>query len=69
MPVNINYEGEYLRLKELCGELECDINSLKIELDYHKTELMEKEKQIVHLEGQVEAFKFCIAKGDVKNER
>jgi hypothetical protein len=67
--VQINYEVEYKRLKELCCELEHDNRQLASERDYYTLEIAEKEKIIVGLEGQIKAFKFCIAKGNIKDER
>ncbi len=67
--ISINYEGEYMRLKELCAELEHDIRQLTSERDYYTLEIAEKEKVIIGLEGQIKAFKFCIAKGNTKDER
>jgi hypothetical protein len=66
---HINYEMEYQRLKELCCELEHEIRQITSERDYYTLEIAEKEKVIIGLEGQIKAFKFCIAKGNVKNER
>lgn len=69
MEVTIDYQSEYKRLKELCAELEHEIRQLTSERDYYTLEIAEKEKFIVGLEGQIKAFKFCIAKGDIKYDR
>jgi hypothetical protein len=69
MSVSINYAEEYKRLKELCEELEHDIRQLTSERDYYTLEIAEKEKFIIGLEGQIKAFKFCIAKGNIKDDR
>ena len=67
--VCINYEMECERLREKCAELEFEINQLVDEREYYIRELGEKEKLTFGLEGQIKAFKFCIARGNIKNDR
>lgn len=67
--LSINYEGEYKRLKEMCGELECEIRQWEAMNRDYELQLTEKEKIIVGLEGQIKAFKFCVARGNIKDDR
>ena len=67
--VCINYEMEYERLREKCAELEFEIKQLVDEREYYIRELGEKEKVMAGLEGQIKAFQFCVARGNLKNDR
>lgn len=61
--VSINYKMEYERVSELNGELRCEINQLEALNKSYERELNEKDNKIAFLEGQVNAFKFCVAGG------
>lgn len=73
----LNYEGEYHRLLEINNALECkckllsdDLEKLhqdnkRLEEQYKGLEntLLDAEKEIAFLKGQVEAFRFCTKTG------
>jgi hypothetical protein len=62
--------------EELLKEMDCQIGNLNSELsqsvsmnrDYEQ-QLLESEKKIAKLEGMIEAFEFCVARGNLKNDR
>ena len=63
------YETECERLRKKCAELEFEIKALVDEREYYIRELEAKEKLTAGLEGQIKAFKFCIARGNIKDDR
>jgi hypothetical protein len=58
-------------LKEMdlrLGELDLELSqSVSMNRDY-ELQLLENEKKMAKLEGMIEAFKFCVARGNLKND-
>jgi chromosome segregation ATPase len=64
---SMNYEAECNRLAKINERLKMEIDSLENERIGLKNTLSDAEKEIAFLKGQIEAFRFCVAKGGVNN--
>ena len=73
---SIDYKSEYERINKLCAELQFEnthfvneVEDLKRGLSEREFQIRELQFQMANLTGQVEAFKFCMAKGNVEDDR
>ena len=58
-----NYEAEFRRACETNEQLKIENVCLVEHCEDLKSKLIESEKEIAFLKGQVKAFEFCVAKG------
>ncbi len=68
MAVQPDYKAEAERLAMECNRLADELCKMEEKLFQANIMLEDQSKSIAHLEGQVKAFEFCVARGAINDK-